>query len=451
MEIKLKIIGESASIQHCVNYAQMTASSDASVLIHGESGVGKELIASFLHEQSRYKSGPFVTVNCAAVPRDLFESEFFGHGKGAFTGANKTRIGRFEAADGGTLFLDEVGDIPPEQQSKLLRSLQEFSFERLGENKTRTVNLRVIAATNRPLEHDIETGRFRRDLYYRLSTFVIEVPRLKQRAGDIEHLANYFVTKLAEKYKSSRPDLRPDDIRLLENYDWPGNVRELKNILERAYVLGKKQGRLCISESLPQSGLKTSGHFKEDENEDHFKRPYLTAKEFQLLERNNIIAALEEAKWVVSGKNGAARRMGMPATTLSSRMQSLEILKPDPGSIYMQIGGLNTIAALARAVLGNAQADPQLGRFWRQRSNPGVQREERLLTEFLCQALGGPQKYQGASMVAAHRELNITESDWIVFRHLFKQAIDSLAIPLSIAEQLIVMSEALKSEIVQPI
>ena len=216
---------------------KVVAPTPASVLLLGESGTGKELVARAIHDHSGRKGKPLVRVNCASVPKDLFESEFFGHVKGAFTGAIKDRVGRFEMANGGTLFLDEVGEIPLDLQAKLLRVLQEGQFEKLGEDKTRTVNVRLIAATNRDLHAEANAGRFRQDLYFRLSVFPIELPPLRERREDIAPLAEYFIGQSAERLGLPAPHLTREHLRQLEHYDWPGNVRELQNVIERATIL----------------------------------------------------------------------------------------------------------------------------------------------------------------------------------------------------------------------
>lgn len=384
-----KIIGQSEALRNCLDYVSAVALSDAAVLVSGASGVGKDLIAQEIHAQSPRASKPLITVNCASVPRELFESEFFGHVKGAFTGATRDRAGRFEAAHRGTLFLDEVGEIPPELQGKLLRALQQSTFERVGDDKTRHVDVRVISATNRDLSEDVEAGRFRRDLYYRISTFPIDVPPLRDRLEDVHLLAEAFVDQLARKYRCKTPNLSKRDQAKLIAYDWPGNIRELKNVIERAFVLGRAAGKLNIDLAIPDQRPSTPAASRQG------RRGYLTATEFEDLERNNLVAALETARWKVSGDDGAAALLGVKPTTLASRMKALKIERPLKSSLYWKLGGERFVASLSRDLLGRLQADPQLGRFWIYRSNVGVQREEKQLTLYLCAALGGAASPSG--------------------------------------------------------
>ena len=233
------MIGQSAALKRLLRQVEMVARTDATVLILGESGTGKELVAREIHQHSRRSQRPLIRVNCASIPRELYESEFFGHVKGAFTGAIKDRAGRFEAAQGGTLFLDEVGEIPLELQSKLLRVLQEGQYERVGEERTRTVDVRIIAATNRDLPRDVEAGRFRQDLYYRLNVFPMKVAPLRERKEDIPLLAAHFLDRAVRKLKLPSARLTPSHIAQLHNHDWPGNVRELQNMIERALILAQ--------------------------------------------------------------------------------------------------------------------------------------------------------------------------------------------------------------------
>ncbi|MDX1561957.1 MAG: sigma 54-interacting transcriptional regulator, partial [Gammaproteobacteria bacterium] len=234
-----RIIGESPGLKKMLARLEAVAQTDASVLIEGESGVGKELVAHVIHAHSGRKDGPLVKVNCASIPAELFESEFFGHVKGAFTGAHRDRVGRFELADGGTIFLDEVGEIPMALQSKLLRVLQEGEFERVGDERTHSVDVRVIAATNRDLEGAVAEGRFREDLYYRLSVFPIEVPPLRERGEDVIQLASHFLEKTCQDFGHRPLTLSQQQAALLRQYSWPGNIRELKNVIERAVILSR--------------------------------------------------------------------------------------------------------------------------------------------------------------------------------------------------------------------
>ena len=231
-----EIVGQSEALRKVLDQVGLVGPADTSVLICGESGAGKELIARAIHECSRRRDRPMITVNCASVPHELFESEFFGHTKGAFTGAIRDRLGRFELADGGTLFLDEVGEIPLELQGKLLRVLQEGTFERIGDELTRTVDVRIIAASNRDLKQEVEAGRFRHDLYYRLSVFPIEVAPVRERLEDLPALAAHFLEQICGRLGVPQPKLQRRHIDALQRYEWPGNVRELQNVIERAVI-----------------------------------------------------------------------------------------------------------------------------------------------------------------------------------------------------------------------
>jgi transcriptional regulator with GAF, ATPase, and Fis domain len=234
-----EIIGQSPSLRHIISQIDVVAPTDATVLILGETGTGKELVAREIHERSRRKDKPLIRVNCASVPRELYESEFFGHAKGAFTGAIRDRAGRFEVADGGTLFLDEIAEVPLELQSKFLRVLQEKRYERVGEDKTRSVDVRIVAATNRDLQEEVEAGRFRGDLFYRLNVFPIQVSPLRERREDIPLLAQHFIDLSVKELQCPQPRLTRSGVAKLQNYDWPGNVRELRNVIERAVILAR--------------------------------------------------------------------------------------------------------------------------------------------------------------------------------------------------------------------
>jgi transcriptional regulator with GAF, ATPase, and Fis domain len=287
------------------------AATDASVLILGETGTGKELVARAVHDLSPRKTKPLVKVNCGAIPVSLIESELFGHEKGAFTGATGRREGRFATADGGTIFLDEVGEIPPDLQVKLLRVLQEGEFETVGGDRTRSVDVRVIAATNRDLEAMIREGKFRQDLYYRLNVFPLKVPPLRERGDDVEILARAFSERFSARLGRALTPLTAEDLARLRRYEWPGNVRELQNVIERA-VITARDGRVNLDRALPEPAAAPSGPPR-----------ILTAAELEALERRSIEAALEEAGGKVSGAGGAAERLGIPASTLSSRMKAL--------------------------------------------------------------------------------------------------------------------------------
>jgi PAS domain S-box-containing protein len=311
------VIGRSAAIQHILRQVELVAPTDANVLVTGESGTGKELIARAIHEASRRHGRPLIRVNCAAIPRELFESEFFGHARGAFTGALRDRVGRFELADGGTLFLDEVGEIPLDQQGKLLRVLQEGQLERVGETRTRDVDVRVVAATNRDLRAEVERGRFRQDLYFRLNVFPIESPPLRDRAEDIPLLAAYFLRATTRKLNTGALTLTEGDVRRLAAYGWPGNVRELQNVIERAAILAR-QGRITLD--LPTGKPAARG----PDAAPPLPAPAVeTEADRRLRDRTNIQAALDAAGGKVSGPGGAAELLGLRPTTLASRMKAL--------------------------------------------------------------------------------------------------------------------------------
>lgn len=316
-----EILGLSAATQRIVRQIDVVASTDANVLIIGESGTGKELVAGALHHASQRKDRPLIRVNCAAVPRDLFESEFFGHVKGAFSGAIRDRVGRFELADGGTLFLDEVGEIPIDLQSKLLRVLQEGRFERVGEERTRKVDVRIIAATNRNLKTEAEKGRFREDLYFRLNVFPIECAPLRHRKDDIPLLAHHFLKVSCQRINVSVPSLTRADVEVLQHYAWPGNARELQNVMERAAILARN-GKLVLN--LPgESDLKQPIAIEAAAPPDDDKR-ILTAKEVEEFELRNMAAAVEACQGRISGAGGAAELLGMNAQTLYSRLRKFK-------------------------------------------------------------------------------------------------------------------------------
>ena len=236
-----KMIGESAAISHIKDIIEKVAATDARVLITGPNGTGKELVAHWLHEKSDRVKAPMIEVNCAAIPSELIESELFGHVKGSFTGANKDRAGKFEAANGGTIFLDEIGDMSLSAQAKVLRALQESSISRVGSDRDIKVNVRVIAATNKDLKKEIAEGRFREDLYHRLAVILINVPALNERREDIPLLVDFFTTKISEEHGTPKKGFSPEAIKLLQEYDWTGNIRELRNVIERLMILGEKE------------------------------------------------------------------------------------------------------------------------------------------------------------------------------------------------------------------
>lgn len=318
-----RIIGQSNSLRQMLVQVEAVARTPASVLILGESGVGKELVARAIHARSDRAESPLVKVNCASVPKELFESEFFGHVKGAFTGAHRDRVGRFQLADGGTIFLDEVGEIPLELQGKLLRVLQESEFERVGDDRTRSVDVRIIAATNRNLEKLVLEGEFREDLFYRLSVFPIEVPPLRERREDLVPLAQHFLEQTAAEFGHDTYQLNRAQAEAIENYDWPGNVRELKNVIERAVILS--QGNvLRLDLSLPQARVVVPPA----ESAETKQQGVLTEKQMRELQKQNLVAALKQTDWRVSGKHGAAALLGVKPTTLTDRIKSFGIRRP---------------------------------------------------------------------------------------------------------------------------
>ncbi len=321
-----EIVGQSPALKRVLARIEAVAATDTSVLIQGESGVGKELVARAIYRRSQRAAGPLVKVNCASVPRELFESEFFGHVRGSFTGAHRDRIGRFQLAHGGTLFLDEVAEIPYELQGKLLRVLQEGEFERVGEEATRKVDVRIIAATNRDLEAEVEAGRYRQDLFYRLSVFPMEVPPLRLRRSDIVPLAAHFLELACRELGRSSLSLTRSQASALEAYDWPGNVRELRNVIERAVIFSNGD-RLRLDLAIPHSGRTTSQepvalHDLDESNS------FITHAEFKRLQRRNITAALEHADWRVAGKGGAAELLELKPSTLTYQMKALGVVRP---------------------------------------------------------------------------------------------------------------------------
>jgi formate hydrogenlyase transcriptional activator len=326
-----ELIGQGPALEAVARQIDLVAPTDAAVLILGESGTGKELVAREVHRRSKRATRPLVKVNCAAVPRELYESEFFGHARGAFTGALRDRAGRFELADGGTLFLDEVGEIPLELQAKLLRVLQEGELERVGEERTRKINVRLIAATNRDLRAEAEAGRFRQDLYYRLSVFPVELPPLRKRAEDVPLLAEHFLALAARKLGRPKPRLTLANVQQLQRYHWPGNVRELQHVIERA-VITADRGRLAIE--LPAAAEPPSG--SADAPAQDAAERVLTEAEVRRLEAENIRAALRRTGGKVSGAGGAAELLGTKPTTLASRIKALGISPRSAGIVGQQ-------------------------------------------------------------------------------------------------------------------
>jgi transcriptional regulator with GAF, ATPase, and Fis domain len=300
------------------------AATDATVLVFGETGTGKELIAHLIHQSGARKDRPLVRVNCAAIPGALMESEFFGHERGAFTGATTRREGRFALANGGTIFLDELGELPLDLQAKLLRVLQEGEFEPLGGSRTLKVNVRVVAATNRDLAEMARAGKFREDLFYRLNVFPLRVPPLRERGDDVILLARAFAERLARRMGRRLEPLHPEDLRRLQQYPWPGNVRELQNVIERALILSTGS-RLELDRAMPDAAPRVQApEVPAGAGEERI----LSAREMEALERANIERALAACGGKVSGEEGAARRLGLAASTLSSRIKALGIRRP---------------------------------------------------------------------------------------------------------------------------
>jgi DNA-binding NtrC family response regulator len=318
-----EIIGQSGACRRISRQIEIVAPTDATVLILGETGTGKELIARAIHQRSRRRDKPLVRVNCTSIPQALFESEFFGHTRGAFTGAIRDRAGRFEAAAGGTLFLDEVGEIPLELQSKLLRVLQEKSYERVGEEKTRCADVRIVAATNRDLKNEVAAGRFRQDLYYRLNVFPLKVAPLRERKEDIPLLATHFIELLVKELRCPKPRLTRAGIETLQGYDWPGNIRELRNVIERTAIFA--QGG-ALDFDLPLSGVDLISFVSQ--HPDEAEPEYLTEAEMRRRERENVFAILQKARWKIKGVNGAAELLGVKPTTLIARIEKMGLKRP---------------------------------------------------------------------------------------------------------------------------
>jgi len=317
------IIGKSTSLQSILRRIDLVAPIDTNVLITGESGTGKELVAREIHNRSKRAGRPMIKINCAAIPKDLFESEFFGHARGAFTGAHKDRCGFFQTADGGTLFLDEVSEIPIDLQGKLLRVLQEGEYQRVGEEKVRKVDVRIISATNRHLENEVKTGRFREDLYYRINVFPFVMPPLRERKEDIPLLAKHFLALTTQKLNRPPVKLTQADIEALCKYDWRGNIRELQNVIERAVItsdLGQLNFDIPSEISLGINAIASV-------NGQAVKHKILTDAEIRLLEKDNLIEALKVCNGKIYGPAGASELLGVKPTTLISRMHKLGIAK----------------------------------------------------------------------------------------------------------------------------
>jgi transcriptional regulator with GAF, ATPase, and Fis domain len=309
-----EIIGQSDAISYVFFRIEQVAPQDATVLLLGETGTGKGVIARAIHKRSSRKDRPMITVNCTALPANLIESELFGREKGAFTGAHASQVGRFELADGGTIFLDEIGEMPMELQCKLLRVIQDGQFERLGSPRTIKVNVRIIAASNRNLEEEIQAGRFREDLFYRLNVFPITIPPLRYRKEDIPLLVNFFVAKFNKKIGKNIETISKKTLAALQEYDWPGNVRELESVIERAVITS----RGAVLQVL-------------DRFENFRKTGDPAAQDIHALadlERHHILRMLEKTGWRIEGKNGAAVLLGLNPSTLRARMRKHGIRRP---------------------------------------------------------------------------------------------------------------------------
>jgi len=320
------LVGQSAALAQVVSQIDLVAPTDASVLILGETGTGKELVAHEIHRRSRRKDKPLIRVNCASIPKDLYESEFFGHTRGAFTGAIKDRAGRFEAAEGGTIFLDEIGEVPFELQSKLLRVLQEKRYERVGEDRTRRADVRIIAATNRDLKKEAAAGRFREDLFYRLNVFPVQVAPLRERREDIPLLAQHFIKLSIKEMGCAKPRLTRAGIIQLQSYEWPGNIRELRNVIERGVILARG-GVLQFDFPTKAAQLPIPVQSLADANAP---AELLTEPEMRQYERDNLVKALEKTGWKIKGPTGAAALLGINPATLVSRMRKWQLQRDGP-------------------------------------------------------------------------------------------------------------------------
>lgn len=330
------IVGASSAIRILLRRIALVAPTGATVLIQGETGTGKELIAHQIHTLSRRKDQPFVKVNCASISKELYESEFFGHVRGAFTGAVKDRIGRFEAAHGGTLFLDEIGEVPLELQCKLLRALQEKQYEKVGDDRTRRADVRIVAATNRDLKQEVEAGRFRSDLYYRLNVYPIDSVPLRERRDDIPLLARHFVEILSKELKCAKPRLTEAGIASLQNYNWPGNIRELRNVIERAAIVA--QGK-ALEFDLPLKIAAPVAGPEPPEPRETATPEYLTEPEIERRIRENLCVVLQKTDWKIKGPDGAAELLGVKPTTLISRIKKMGLRREDQlPTLAMQSG-----------------------------------------------------------------------------------------------------------------
>ena len=308
-----EIIGASPVFKEALRQVEVVAPTDATVLLHGETGAGKERFARAVHRLSARRARPFITVNCAAIPTGLLESELFGHERGAFTGALAQKLGRFELAHQGTLFLDEIGDLPLELQPKLLRVLQEQAFEPVGSARSRQVDVRLVAATNRDLAQLMAAGQFRADLYYRLHVFPITVPPLRQRSEDIPLLVHHFVRHYARQLRKRLDTIPAEAMEALVRYQWPGNVRELQNVIERAVILSPGPTLRLAPDQLPQWRPATGSPVR--------------VRTLEEVEREHILSVLQDTRWVVGGLHGAAARLGLRRTTLLYRMEKLGVAR----------------------------------------------------------------------------------------------------------------------------
>jgi formate hydrogenlyase transcriptional activator len=330
------LIGSSERFQAVLDDVQVVAPAECAVLVQGETGTGKEVIARAIHDSGQRHSGPFIGLNCAAIPGALLESELFGHERGAFTGAVAQTVGRFQAAHGGTLFLDEIGDLPLELQPKLLRVLQEQQYERLGSSRTLHADVRVIAATNQDLSQMVEEKTFRADLYYRLSVFPIRLPSLRERKDDIPSLVKHFVQKYSRQMGKSIDEVPDRVMEVLRSHHWPGNIRELQNFVERSVIMTRGN---VLSPRIGELKLLM---------QETASAPIQTLSD---AERAHILGILKETNWVVGGRDGAAARLGLPRTTLISRMQKLGI-SCKPKGLF--------VASVDRGALPSGPYAPQL-------------------------------------------------------------------------------------------
>jgi formate hydrogenlyase transcriptional activator len=319
-----EIIGNSASLRRVLKHVETVAPTDSTVLIYGETGTGKELIARAIHDLSPRRAKPFVKLNCAAIPTGLLESELFGHEKGAFTGAIAQRIGRFEVAHGGTIFLDEIGEVPLELQTKLLRVLQEREFERLGSSRTLRTDARLIAATNRDLQAMVSEQKFRSDLFFRLHIFPVHVPPLRERQGDIPLLVRHFTQQFSRRMKKAIETIPSAAMDAMCRYHWPGNIRELQNVIERAVIVSTGS---ALSVDVADLKFPKAGHVVEKATSPKSPTNGTLHDVLEQSERQQILKALEQSNWVVAGLNGAAAHLGMKRSTLQQRIRKLGIAR----------------------------------------------------------------------------------------------------------------------------